>query len=322
MKAAVLHEFGQTPKYEEFPDPTLERGADEVIARVKAASLTNLAKGRASSSHYDNRLLPAVVGVDGIALLEDGTRVYCDGSRPPYGMMAERTVVPRSRCLPVPAEITDLNAAALPNPTLSSWLALSFRARIQPSETVLILGATGVAGRLAIQVAKHLGAGWVIAAGRNQQALEALPGLGADAIISLDQPDQTLAETFAREASNHHFDIILDYVWGHPAEVLINPLTGHDVNAEPLPVRFVSIGSTAGPTISLQSAPLRNSGLEIYGSGFGSVSHQAVVKTFPKMWELAAEGKLRIDTEPVPLAEISNAWQRVDLHGKRIVMLP
>ena len=322
MKAAMLHAFGQTPKYEEFPDPKVQEDSDEVIVRVKASSLTNLTKGIASGQHYASyRSLPVVVGVDGVGFSEDGTRVYCDSSRPPYGMMAERTVVPRSRCLPIPAEVTDFHAAALPNPGLSSWLPLSYRAKLQAGETVLVLGATGVAGKLAVQIAKQLGAGRVVAAGRNLQSLQNLLDLGADALISLDQPDQALAENFTREANNGPFNVILDYVWGRPAEVLINALTGHDLSAEPLHIRYVSIGTMAGPTISLPSASLRSSGLEIYGSGFGSVSREAITETLPKIWKLAASEKIRIDTELVPLAEIGKAWQRSDVHGKRIVII-
>src|SRR5213076_3132445 len=160
-------------------------------------------KAMANGSHYDrHRELPVVVGVDGVGVLDDGTRVFCGGSRSPYGMMAERTVVSRVRCLPIPAGVDDDTAAALPNPALSSWLPLIWRARLKPGETVLILGATGVAGKLAIQIAKHLGAGRVLAAGRNRDVLKTLPDLGADATIALDQPDQELTASFERE----HFD--------------------------------------------------------------------------------------------------------------------
>src|SRR6476646_1570712 len=192
MKAAVLHAFGQPPRYEDFADPQATEG--EVLVRVKAASLKNVDKMMASGSHYD-RLpdLPCVCGVDGVGLLDDGTRVYCGGARPPYGMMAERTVVSRAWCLPVPEQVDDVTAAALPNPALSAWLPLVWRAQLRPAETVLILGATGVAGKLAIPIAKHLGAERVVAAGRNGQVLKTLPDLGADATIALDQPDRYVA---------------------------------------------------------------------------------------------------------------------------------
>jgi len=320
MKAAVLHKFGELPTYEEFPDPNVQQDS-EVIVRIKASSLTNLTKAIASGQHYlSYTKLPAVVGIDGVGLSDDGTRVYCDGSRPPYGMMAERTVVSRSQCVRIPAGLTDFDAAALPNAGLSSWLPLSYRARLQPGETVLILGATGVAGKLAVQISKQLGAGRVVAAGRNLESLQTLPALGADALISLNQPDHALSDNFAQEAKNGPFNVILDYVWGHPAEALINALTGHGLNAEPMRIRYVSIGTMAGPTISLTSAALRSSGLEIYGSGFGSVSREAIIETLPKIWKLAANGKIRIDTKVVPLTEIRNVWQRSDVQGQRIVI--
>src|SRR5262250_3243013 len=195
MKAAVLHTLGNPPRYEDFPDP--QPGQNEVVVHVKAASLKNIDKAMASGSHYDShRKLPVVCGVDGVGVLDDGTRVFCGGSRPPYGMMAEQTVVSRARCLPVPDGVDDNTAAALPNPALSSWLPLVWRAELKQGETVLILGATGVAGKLAIQIAKHLGAGRVVAAGRNEQVLKTLNDLGADATIHLDRPDKELAEAF------------------------------------------------------------------------------------------------------------------------------
>jgi NADPH2:quinone reductase len=237
-------------------------------------------------------------------------------------MMAERAVVSRAFCLPVPDEIDDLTAAALPNAALASWLALAFRAQLQPGETALILGATGVSGKLAIQVAKHLGAGRVVAAGRNETILSTLTDLGADAVISLSKPDQALAETFTSEAARRPFDIILDFLWGHPASMVMRALTRHDILAEASRIRFVSIGEMAGSTVSLPSAALRSSGLEIYGSGDGSIAPQALFETFPRMWALAAQGKLSMDLEPVPLADVESAWQRQDTAGRRLVFLP
>lgn len=321
MKAAVLRTLGQPPRFEDFPDP--QPGAGEVLVRVKAASLKNVDKAMASGSHYDShRELPVICGIDGVAVLDDGTRVFCGGCRRPYGMMAEHAVVFRDYCLPVPEGVDDMTAAALPNPALSSWLPLIWRAKLRPGETVLILGATGVAGKLAIQIAKHLGAGRVVAAGRNRQILETLSDLGADATIALDQPDQELAASFVREASCKPFDVVLDYVWGHPTEVLLDALTGHDVMGESHALRLIEIGEMAGPTISLSAAALRSSGIEIYGSGGGGMPHTAIFETFPQLWALAGSGKLQIDIEPVPLADVENAWRRNDVPGRRLVIVP
>jgi NADPH:quinone reductase-like Zn-dependent oxidoreductase len=321
MKAAVLHSLGKPPRFEDFRDP--HPSPDELKVHVKAASLKNIDKAMASGSHYDSQPeLPVVCGIDGVGILDDGTRVYCGGPRPPFGMMAEQAVVSRAWCLPIPDGVDDVTAAALPNPALSSWLPLVWRAQLKPGETVLILGATGVAGKLAIQIAKHLGAGRVVAAGRNERVLETLLDRGADAIIALDRPDQELTAALVREASRKHFDVILDYLWGHPTEVLLDALTGHDVKAEFSGTRLVEIGEMAGSTISLSAAALRSSGLELYGSGGGSIPHTAIFDAFPQVWALAADGTLRVDTEPVALADVEDAWQRQAEGGRRIVIIP
>ena len=321
MKAAVLHTLGKPPRFEDFPDPKPSQG--EVIVHVKAASLKNIDKMLASGSHYDSHPeLPVVCGIDGLGVLDDGTRVFCGGSRPPYGMMAERTVVSRSWCLAIPDGVDDVIAAALPNPALSSWLPLVWRAQLKPGETVLILGATGVAGKLAVQIARHLGAGRVVAAGRNEQVLRTLNALGADATIHLDQPDRELREAFIREASHKRFDVIIDYLWGHPTEVLLDALTGRHLKAGGSRIRLVEIGEMAGPIIVLHAAALRSSGIEIYGSGGGSIPHSAIFEAFPQVWALAASGKLRIDTEQAPLADVETVWQRPDSPGRRLVIIP
>src|SRR3989441_11778874 len=210
----------------------------------------------ARGSHVDRYAdWPVVCVIAGVGILDDGTRAFGGGPPALFGMMAEPTVVSRAWCLPIPDEVGDVPAAALPNPALSSWLPLVWRVQLKPGETVLILGATGVAGKLAIQIAKHLGAGRVVAAGRNRCVLETLPDLGADAIIPLNQPDQGLTAAFLEEARRGHFDIILDYLWGHPTEVLLDALTGHDLMAESTRSRLVEIGEMYVPPLSLSSWP-------------------------------------------------------------------
>jgi NADPH:quinone reductase-like Zn-dependent oxidoreductase len=321
MKAAILHALGEAPRYEDFSEPAPNE--DEALVSMRAASLKNIDRMMADGSHYDShRELPSVVGVDGVGVLEDGTRVYCGGSRPPYGTMAERTVVPKAFCLPVPDVVDDLTAAVLPNPALASWLALVWRAKLEPGETVLVLGATGVAGRLAVQVARHLGAGRVVCAGRNAEALEALGGLGVDATIRLEGSDSDLEEAFAREAGEGGYGVVLDYLWGRPTEALVAALTGHDVTAESSRTRLVQIGEMAGPVIRFPAAALRSSGLEVMGSGGGSIPPTAIFETIPRLWDLAGKGELRIDAETVPLPEVEQAWQRRDLVGRRLVLVP
>jgi NADPH:quinone reductase-like Zn-dependent oxidoreductase len=240
----------------------------------------------------------------------------------PSGRWRRRPWCPGRFCLPVPDAVDDLIAAAVPNPAMSSWLALTWRAKLQPGETVLVLGATGVAGRLAVRVARHLGAGRVVGAGRNPEALAALAGLGADSTVRLEGSDPELEEAFARQAGDGGDDVVLDYLWGRPTEALVAALTGHDLMAKPTRTRLAQVGEMAGPVLRLPAEALRSSGLEVMGSGGGSIPPVAIFETFPRLWELAAKGGLRVDVEPVPLADVQAAWQRSDLGGRRLVLVP
>nr|HEV7954630.1 zinc-binding alcohol dehydrogenase family protein [Candidatus Acidoferrales bacterium] len=220
MKAAVLHKLGEAPRFAEFADPVA--GAEETLVRVRAASLKNVERQQAAGTHYASpRELPVVCGMDGVGNLEDGTRVFFGGARKPFGAMAEVTVAPRAFCFPLPDTLDDLTAAALPNPGVSAWLTLTHGAKFAAGETALILGATGVTGQLAVQIAKLLGAKRVVGAGRNERALAKLRTIGADETIQLDQPDDTLKKEFANVAGDDGFDLIIDYLWGHPTEVLL-----------------------------------------------------------------------------------------------------
>jgi NADPH2:quinone reductase len=188
---------------------------------------------------------------------------------------------------------------------------------------VLILGATGVAGKLGVQTAKLLGAGRVIAAGRNEKALSALRGMGADATIRLDGTGQELTDAFAREAGDAGFDVIIDYLWGPPTEALLAAITRRDLDPASSRVRLIEVGESAGPAISLPGAALRSSKLEILGSGSGNApaSPEVWLEAIRQLLSNVASGKLRIDTERVPLSEVEDAWKR-DQHGRRTVLIP
>jgi NADPH:quinone reductase-like Zn-dependent oxidoreductase len=318
MYAAVLHKFGSAPRYEQFENPVAREG--EALIKVLAASLKQIDKGMASGAHYaSSRELPVVCGVDGVGQLETGERVLFGGCRKPFGAMAEKTVAPRAFCFPVPDGLDDATAAAVPNPAGSSWLPLKWRAKLRPGETVLVLGATGAAGKLAVQIAKLLGAGRVIAAGRNPKALESTRSLGADTTIQIDLPREKLLEPFAA-AAKEGIDIVLDYLWGAPTEALVEALIGHDLAAESRSTRLIEIGAIAGPTITLPGAALRSSGLEIYGSGGGSVPMQAIVEAVPQILEHAARGDLKLETKKVPLSEAETAWNQKE--DRRVVFIP
>jgi NADPH2:quinone reductase len=243
MKAAVLHTLGKAPRFEEFAEPTA--GKDEAVVRVRAASLKAVDRQMASGSHYASpRELPVICGTDGVGELEDGTRVFFGGPRRPYGAMAERTVAPRAFCFAVPAGVDDETAAALPNPGVSAWLSLTHRAKLAAGEKVLILGATGVTGQLAVQIAKLLGAKRVIGAGRNAGMLDRLRELGADATIQLEQAGDALKGSFAREAGDAGYDVIIDYVWGRPTEALLAAITKSEFAAVTKETRLVQVGES------------------------------------------------------------------------------
>ena len=320
MKAAVLRELGKAPRFEEFAEPTA--GQDEVLVRVRAASLKAVDKQLASGSHYASpRELPVVCGTDGVGELEDGTRILFGGPRRPYGAMAERTVVPRAFCFAVPATLDDAAAAALPNPGVSAWLSLTHRAKLAAGETVLILGATGVTGQLATQIAKLLGAKRVIAAGRNQQVLSRLRELGADATIQIDQAPDALKDAFARAAGEAGFDVVIDYLWGRPTEALLAAIAKPEFAMVTRETRLVQAGESAGATISLSAAVLRSTALTILGTA-GIPSREILTNAMEQVLSRAARGELRIETERVALAAIERAWERPGESGRRIVVVP
>jgi NADPH2:quinone reductase len=290
--------------------------------RVRAASLKPIDRQLAAGTHFASpRELPVVCGADGVGDLEDGSRVFFGGPRRPYGAMAERTVVPRAFCFPVPAAIDDATAAALPNPGVSAWLSINHRAKLMPGETALILGATGVTGQLAVQIAKLHGAGRVIAAGRNPQVLVKLRECGADATIQLDQPEDTLREAFAREAADEGFDVVIDYLWGCPTEVLLAALTKSELAPAKKETRLLQVGESAGPTITLPAAVLRSAALTILGTA-GIPPREVLSNALQQVMSRAASGELRIETERVPLAEVERAWPQKGPSGRRIVLVP
>lgn len=315
MNAAVVESFERPPCYATFREPSVGDGG--VLIRVRAAALSNLVKGQASGTHYSSGSeMPFVPGFDGVGMLPDGRRVYFFGPPAPFGAMAEWSVAMPSRTVPLPDYVDDGTAAALGNPGLASWGALLGRARLQAGESVLVNGATGVAGQQAIQAAKQLGAHRVIATGRDQEALEKLRALGADETIWLRQSDEALVGSFRRALAG--VDVVLDYLWGHSAECILAAVKGRGAPQGERRVRYVQIGSISGDAISLKADLLRSSGVELMGSGLGSLSAAAIVDALTEMFEVAASTGLKIETESVPLSEVETAWGRAE-SGRRVV---
>lgn len=319
MNAAVLHSFEKPPAFEQFPEPIAQE--NEVIVRVQAAALKPVDRQIASGTHYARpRELPCICGTDGVGQLSDGQRVFFGGCRAPYGSMAERTVVPRGFVFPVPDGVSDDLAAALPNPGVSAWLTLASRAKLVPGENVLVLGATGITGRLAVRIAKLLGAGRVVAAGRNQKSLEALRDLGADATIQLETPREELQEAFVREAGQSGFQVVVDYVWGPPTEAFLQAITRREFSAIGSEIRLVQVGESAGPTVSLLAATLRSTPLTILGTA-GIPGIDLLKNAFQQVMAYSANRDLRMETESVRLADIQNEWNH-NQPGRRIVVIP
>ncbi len=321
MKAAVIYKPGETPKCVEIPEPIVQNGY-ETLMSVKAAAIKQFDKVRAGGKHYsanENKQDAAIIGSDGVGVLADGTRVYALGVS---GTIAEKSTIMKSRMIKLPDGIDDISAAALPNAVAGSAMALRFRAAMQPGETVLINGATGFTGKIAVQVAKHYGAGRIIVTGRNEQSLQSLFALGADEVISLKQDDETIIAKIKQIHSNALIDIVIDYLWGHTAELILAALKGKGSFTHK--TRFVSIGSITGDKIQLSSEMLRSVDLHLSGSGLGSWSIEEMGKLFseiiPEMFQLAADNKMKVDTEKGSLADIEKLWNMEVPGGKRLVV--
>ncbi len=157
MKAAVVFDLNEGPIWADFSEP--QPAAGYTLIDVRAAAISHVVKGRASGRHYSfDGTLPFVVGIDGVGMTSDGQRVYFAFPSAPFGSMAQRAPVALQNCLPLPDALDDISAAAMANPGMSAWAALVKRAQFQAGETVLINGATGSAGQLAVQIARYLGA--------------------------------------------------------------------------------------------------------------------------------------------------------------------
>lgn len=304
MKAAIIPEAGKTPSYGDFPEPVAAHGEARIV--VTAAALSRVVHSRASGAHYSvSHGYPLVVGIDGVGRRDDGRRVYFILPEMPYGSMAEVAVVPLKHCVAIPDGVDDITAAAIANPGLSSWTAFKERAKLAAGETVLVHGATGMSGNLAVRIAKHLGAKKVIATGRNVAVLQSLKRLGADATIPLVEDNDALQGALKEQFADG-VDVVLDYLWGPSVEALLQARGRAGRESER--TRFVQVGSIGGATIALPAAVLRSTAIEMMGSGLGSVSTDRIVQTVGELLEAAVTGDFAIPTKVVPLSDVERAW--------------
>ncbi len=319
MKAAVLHEAGGIPRYEDFPDPVA--GDGEVIIDVKAVAVENVDKAIAAGTHYAGEKyigrFPVIPAFDGIGALPDGTLVGFGNIRLPYGALAEKAVVPQGSYVPIPDGIDPAVVAV----TASAVTAMSMKtaAGFVPGETVLVQGATGVAGRLAVKVARLLGAGRIVATGRDDDQLREVQSIGADTVINTAVSDDALAQAYL-DARGDGYDVVVDYLWGRPSEILLRALVPRSF-AFGKPTRVVQIGESAGAELALAGSSLRTSGVEIYGAAKG-LGPQIMEEVYQQIVTWTRSGELTFDVEKVPLRDIETAWQRTDLKGRRLVVTP
>jgi NADPH:quinone reductase-like Zn-dependent oxidoreductase len=318
MRAAVVTAFDTPPSCRDIPEP-VPRAPDEVLVEVLAAGLHPRVRSQADGSHYTSTdELPLVPGIDGVGRAPDGTLRYFVLPDTTMGAMAERTVVDLRRSVVLPDGGDPVSLAAAMNPAMSSWVALRRRIAFRPGENVLVLGATGNAGRLAIQVAKRLGAADVIGAGRRPDRLATLADLGADITVSLDGGPADVTSRLG--AAAREVDVVLDYLWGEPTAGALAVVVRERADRG-RPLTWIEVGSVAGPTAAIPSAALRAARLRIVGSGQGSVPAPDIVA---ELGELATEitgGTFQVDARPVPLADIETAWPATN-DTSRIVITP
>jgi NADPH:quinone reductase-like Zn-dependent oxidoreductase len=321
MKAAVLYQKGDLPQYLDIPEPKA-KADNEVLVSVKAVAIKHFDKGRATGKHYSSHTPMdggRVIGGDGVCMLSDGSRVY---GMAVEGMLSEQALIEKDRIVKLPSKLSNAVGAALPNAVIGAAMGLRFKADIQAGENVLINGATGFTGRVAVQIAKHYGAKKVIATGRNQKSLEDLLKLGADEVIVIDQSDEKILTRLREIQRDSPIDVIIDYLWGHSAELILASLKG--TGSFTPKTRFVSVGSMTGDLIQLSAANLRSADLQLTGSGLGSWSKEQIRKLFteilPEMYERAANGLLIVDTIEVKLKDIADLWNLEVPDGRRLVV--
>ncbi|WP_335972298.1 quinone oxidoreductase family protein [Streptomyces sp. CA2R106] len=318
MRAAVVRSFDHPPRYEEFAVP--EPAGDQVLVDVLAAGLHPRVRSGADGTHYtsDGRL-PMVPGVDAVGRLPDGGLVYFVAGDDVPGTMAEQALLDPRRAVPLPGNADPVVIAAAMNPAMSSWVALRRRVAFAPGQSVLVLGATGSAGQMAVQVARRLGAARVVAAGRDTSRLEQLTALGATALVRLAGDPEQAAARLGEAAAD--VDVVIDYTWGAPTQLAIPALLTRRTDRSAA-LDWVQIGSTAGPDITLPSFVLRAANLRIMGSGQGSLTAAGIVAELPDLVAELAAGTLTAAARAVPLADIEHAWTAPAEPGRRLVLTP
>jgi NADPH:quinone reductase-like Zn-dependent oxidoreductase len=319
MNAAVVTSFDEPPHYRqvEVPQP---KTAEEILVDVLAVGLHPRVRTGAAGAHYTSTgSLPMIPGIDAVGRREDGKRIYFVADDEVTGTMADRALVDVRRAIELPDDVDVAKVAAAMNPAMSAWVALRRRVPIEPGQSVLVLGATGNAGTMAVQVGKRLGAGRVVGAGRDLNRLGALASVGADEVVQLTDDADATARALGAAAAE--VDIVIDYLWGKPAErAIMALLTNRSDRSRAM--NWIQIGAIAGPTIELPSVVLRSANLRLQGSGQGAVSRQVYLAELPSLVDEIDAGTIGVNANTLSLADVEEIWGRPDVPGERTVLVP
>jgi NADPH:quinone reductase len=322
MRAALLHACGEPPTTGDRDQPV--PGDDEILVRVTAASITPLDLLCATGTSYFGRpALPYVPGVQGVGLREDGVAVWFPttaGMRPGDGSLAEYATVRTADAVVLPDGVDHALVAALGLSAVAALMALTWRGGLVAGEQVLVLGAGGVVGQAAVQLALLGGARRVVAAARSVTAQQRATRAGAAAVVPLSASSSPaaatvdevagLAERF-RASAEGPVDLVLDPLFGVPAAAALRTLRPGG--------RLVNLGSAAGEIAPLDSATLRSGSLRVLGYTNNELTADQRSEALRTITEHAAAGRLTVDYETVPLADIGSAWHRTD---SRMVVIP
>jgi NADPH:quinone reductase-like Zn-dependent oxidoreductase len=322
MHAAVVRSFDQPPRYEPFATPQPTR-PDDVGVDVLAAALHPRVRSTADGSHYESTgELPLIPGIDGVGRTDDGELVYFVLPDTLLGSMAQRVIIDRRRSAVLPEGVDPVAIAAVMNPGMSAWIALRKRIPFAAGQNVLVLGATGNAGQMAVQIARHLGAGRIVAAGRDPVALEALRALGADETVTLDGGDPHAVDAaLGAAAEAAQVDVVIDYLWGPVTQRAI-PAILHRRSDRGRPLTWIQVGSMAGLELELASEWLRAAALTLVGSGQGSVPTREIAAELPALAAHITAQAYAIDAVPTPLREVESAWTQGAAAAGRVVFVP
>ena len=299
MRAALITEIGSPLEIGERPDP--EGTVLEVAATPLNPIDINVGAGRHFAGHPE---LPFVPGCEAVGRLPSGELVWAFGdglglSRD--GGLAERVAVSRDAVIEVPDGADPAVAGALGIAGLAGWMPLAWRAPVREGETVLVLGATGTVGLVAVQAAKVLGAGRVVAAGRSEEGLARAREAGADATVRIDQVGD-LAAAFKEAAGGDGPTLVSDPLWGPPFAAVLQAVAPG--------ARIVNLGQSAGAESTLASAAIRGKNLDIYGFTIYGVPRDVLADHYRQLVAHAVAGRITLEIERVPLDDAPAAWER------------